>query len=101
MEPFRSYVVPYFIRGLCLHMTCAFISLFLCIHAAETIFRTIYFVSMLYPFLSPYLYTLDSILSRPISMLESISSWFELTLTKFTTLLYSSSYEGCFYHVQL
>ena len=43
------------------------------------------FFSTLYPFLSRSVSTLDSIISPPAYMLDSISSWFDLTLTTFTT----------------
>ena len=39
----------------------------------------------MYPILSPYVSTLDSILSPHISMFDLISSWFDLTLTTFPT----------------
>ena len=43
------------------------------------------FVSTLYLVLSLSFSTLDSIISPPVSMLDSISSWFDLTLTAFPT----------------
>ena len=51
------------------------------LHAVEMFFCTIFFVSTLYPILSTSVSTLDSILSPPEFMLDSISSWFDLTLT--------------------
>ena len=48
-----------------------------------------YFVSMMYPVLSPYVSMLDLILSPPVFTLDSISSSFDLTLTKFITLALS------------
>ena len=44
-------------------------------------------VSMLYPVLSPSFFMLDSILSPLVSLLEYISSWFDLALTTFPTVL--------------
>ena len=43
------------------------------------------FVSTFYPILSHSISTLDSNISSPIFMLESISSWFDLNLTTFQT----------------
>ena len=60
-------------------------SFFFCLHTVETFFVPISFVSMLYPLLPPSVSTLDSIISPPVSMLEFISSWFDLTLTTFLT----------------
>ena len=46
------------------------------------------FVSTLYPVLYPSVSTLYSIPSPPVFMLDSISSWFDPTLTKFPTVNY-------------
>ena len=46
-------------------------------------------LSTLYPIMSPYVSTLDLILYPPVSMLDSISSWFCLTLTTFPTIFFS------------
>ena len=54
-----------------------FCSFFFCLHAVETFFVPFYFVS-----------TLDSILSPPVTVLNSISYWFYLTLTTFPTYIY-------------
>ena len=55
----------------------------------STLYRHLFvpfsFVLMLYPVLSPSVSTPDSIFSPPVSMLDSISSRFDLTLTTFPT----------------
>ena len=61
-------------------------SFFLRLHAVETFFVPFSFVSMLYPVLYPYVSTLYLIISPPVSMLDSVSSWFDLTLTTFPTV---------------
>ena len=49
-------------------------------------FVPFYFVSTLYPVLYLSVSTMDSIPSPPVSMLDSIASWFDLTLTKIPTV---------------
>ena len=86
MSSFRIYVVRCLIRGLSLCMTCA---LFFSFSSVFMLWRYLFvpfsFVSTLYPIISPYVSNLYLILSHPFSMLESMSSWFDTTLTAFPT----------------